>query len=143
MLGVSRFDGGVVGTKGQGIKHMVGEVVLTSNDVTQRSEKIKLGRVFVLTKMFSGFKESDNMFEALASLAELTAALKDKRKPLDFLVSTTSLWFKMMVIPESASRVLAGKLDSQMFIWFSQTCQVSLKRETIVQYLFSLLLDHP
>ena len=47
MLGVSRFDGGVVGTKGQGIKHMVGEVVLTSNDVTQRSEKIKLGRVFV------------------------------------------------------------------------------------------------
>ena len=78
MLGVSRFDGGIFGSKGQGIKHMVGEIVLTSNDVSQRSEKMKLGRVFVLKKMYSGFSEGDNMLEALVNLAELTRALKDK-----------------------------------------------------------------
>ena len=53
---------------------MVGEIVLTSNDVSQRSEKMKLGRVFVLKKMYSGFSESDNMLEALVNLAELIRA---------------------------------------------------------------------
>ena len=52
-MGVSRFDGGVIGSKGQGIRKMVGEVVLTSNDVSKRSDKMKLGRVFVLKKMFA------------------------------------------------------------------------------------------
>ena len=65
VLGVSRFDGGIIGSKGHGIKQLVGEIVLTSNDVSKRSEKIKLGRVFILLKMFPGYKESENMFEAL------------------------------------------------------------------------------
>ena len=125
VLGVSRFDGGIIGSKGQGIKHMVGEVVLTSNDVSRRSEKMKLGRVFVLTKMFSGFCESDNMLEALLELADLNAALKDESKPLDFLVTTTNLWFTMEKIPESLSKQLAGNQASQMLIWFAQTCQVN------------------
>ena len=124
MLGVSRFDGGIIGSKGQGIKHMVGEVVLTSNNVSRRSEKMKLGRVFVLPKMFSGFCESDNMLEALVELADLNSALKDESKPLDFLVTTTNLWFTMVKIPESLSKQLAGKEASQMLIWFAQTCQV-------------------
>ena len=124
MLGVSRFDGGIIGSKGQGIKHMVGEIILTSNDVSQRSEKMKLGRVFVLKKMYSGFSEGDNMLEALVNLAELTRALKDKKKPLDFLITTTNLWFKMVRIPEHLSSRLRGTEESQLMIWFSQTCQV-------------------
>ena len=71
ILAVSRFDGGIVGSKGQGIKQLVGEIVLTSNDISKRSEKIKLGRVFILLKMFPGFKESANMLEALIELANL------------------------------------------------------------------------
>ena len=124
-MGVSRFDGGVIGSKGQGIKKMVGEVVLTSNDVSKRSDKMKLGRVFVLKKMFAGYSEGDNMLEALVNLAELNEALKDLRKPIDFLVSTTSLWFKIVEVPESASKVLKGTQASQMLIWFAQTCQVT------------------
>ena len=124
-MGVSRFDGGVIGSKGQGIRKMVGEVVLTSNDVSKRSDKMKLGRVFVLKKMFAGYSEGDNMLEALVNLAELNEALKDPRKPIDFLVSTTSLWFKIVEVPESASKVLKGTQASQMLIWFAQTCQVT------------------
>ena len=124
MLGVSRFDGGIIGSKGQGIKHMVGEIVLTSNDVSQRSEKMKLGLVLVLKKMYSGFSEGDNMLEALVNLAELTRALKDKKKPLDFLITTTNLWFKMVRIPEHLSSRLRGTEESQLMIWFSKTCQV-------------------
>ena len=104
---------------------MVGEVVLTSNDVSKRSDKMKLGRVFVLKKMFAGYSEGDNMLEALVNLAELNEALKDPRKPIDFLVSTTSLWFKIVEVPESASKVLKGTQASQMLIWFAQTCQVT------------------
>jgi hypothetical protein len=122
---VSRFDGGVIGSKGQGIKKMVGEVVITSNDVSKRSEKMKLGRVFLL-KRFPGYSEGENMLEALVNLAELNDALKDPKKPLDFLVSTTSLWFKTVKVPESASNELKGKEASQMLIWFAQTCQVLL-----------------
>ena len=124
-MGVSRFDGVVIGSKGQGIRKMVGEVVLTSNDVSKRSDKMKLGRVFVLKKMFAGYSGGDNMFEALVNLAELNEALKDPRKPIDFLVSTTSLWFKIVEVPESASKVLKGTQASQMLIWFAQTCQVT------------------
>ena len=124
-MGVSRFDRGVIGSKGQGIKKMVGEVVLTNNDVSKRSDKMKLGRVFVLKKMFAGYSEGDNMLEALVNLAELNEALKDPRKPIDFLVSTTSLWFKIVEVPESASKVLKGTQASQMLIWFAQTCQVT------------------
>ena len=69
VLGVSRFDGGVIGSKGQGIKKMVGEVVLTSNDVSKRSEKMKLGRVFVLKKRFAGYSEGENMLEALGQFS--------------------------------------------------------------------------
>ena len=98
--------------------------MLTCNDVSRRSEKMKLGRVFVLTKMFSGFCESDNMLEALIELADLNSALKDESKPLDFLVTTTNLWFTMVKIPESLSKQLAGNEASQMLIWFAQTCQV-------------------
>lgn len=127
VLGVSRFDGGIIGSKGQGIKHMVGEIVLTSNDVNKRSEKMKLGRVFVLRKMFPGFAEGDNMLEALVNLAELTDALTDECKPLDFLVTTTSLWFKTVEVPESASKQLKGNQASQMLIWFAQTCQVKIR----------------
>ena len=116
---------GLIGSKGQGIRKMVGEVVLTSNDVNKRSDKMKLGRVFVLKKMFSGYSEGDNMLEALVNLAELNEALKDPRKPIDFLVSTTSLWFKIVEVPESASKVLKGTQASQMLIWFAQTCQVT------------------
>ena len=104
---------------------MVGEVVLTSNDVSKRSDNMKLGRVFVLKKMFAGYSEGDNMLEALVNLAELNEALKDPRKPIDFLVSTTSLWFKIVEVPESASKVLKGTQASQMLIWFAQTCQVT------------------
>ena len=64
------------------------------------------------------------MLEALVSLAELNEALKDKNKPLDFLVATTALWFKIVKIPESASKALKGKEASQMLVWFGQTCQV-------------------
>ena len=124
-MGVSRFDGGVIGSKGQGIRKMVGEVVLTSNDVSKRSDKMKLGRVFVLKKMFAGYSEGDNMLEALVNLAELNEALKDPRKPIDFLVSTTSLWFKIVEVPESASKVLKGTQASQMLIWFAHTFQVT------------------
>ena len=99
-------------------------MVLTSNDVSKRAEKIKFGRVFVLKKMFAGYSEGENMMEALVNLAELNGALKDPSKPLDFLVSTTSLWFRIVEIPESASKVLKGKEASQMLIWFAQTCQV-------------------
>ena len=126
VLGVSRFDGGVIGSKGQGIKKMVGEVVLTSNDVSKRSEKMKLGRVFVLKKRFAGYSEGENMLEALVNLAELNEALKDPRKPMDFMVSTTSLWFRTVKVPESESNILKGKEASQMLIWFAQTCQVLL-----------------
>ena len=123
---MSRFDGGAIGNKGQGIKDMVGEVVLTSNDMSQRSEKMKLGRVFVLKKMFAGYSEGENMLEALVNLADMNEALKDKRKPLDFLVATTYLWFKTFTIPETASKLLEGKAASQMLVWFAQTCQVKL-----------------
>ena len=126
VLGVSRFDGGVIGSKGQGIKKMVGEVVLTSNDVSKRSEKMKLGRVFVLKKRFAGYSEGENMLEALVNLAELNEALKDPRKPMDLMVSSTSLWFRTVKVPESASNILKGKEASQMLIWFAQTCQVLL-----------------
>ena len=125
VLGVSRFDGGVIGSKGQGIKKMV-VVVLTSNDVSKRSEKMELGRVFVLKKRFAGYSEGENMLEALVNLAELNEALKDPRKPMDFMVSTTSLWFRTVKVPESASNILKGKEASQMLIWFAQTCQVLL-----------------
>ena len=120
---MARFDGGVIGSKGQGIKQMVGEVVLSSNDVTRRSEKVKLGRVFLLLKMFSGFQERDNMLEALMDLTELNQALTDKSQPLDYLASTTSFWFKNMDIPSNLSSQLAGRRTSQMMIWFAKTCQ--------------------
>ena len=120
---------------------MVGEVVLTSNDVSKRSEKMKLGRVFVLMKMFPGFCESNNMLEALVDLADLTEALKEESKPLDFLVTTTNLWFKMVEIPENLSKQLAGKQASQMLIWFAQTCQVKDKRAKHDRFIFPFRLS--
>ena len=125
-MGVSRFDGGVIGSKGQGLKQMVWEVVLSSKDVSKRPEKIKLGRVFVLLKMFAGFEERDNMLEALLDLAQLIEALTDLSKPLDYMASTISYWFKKVDIPEHLSRQLAGNQTSQMMLWFAQTCQVLL-----------------
>lgn len=70
---------------------MVGEVVLTSNDVSKRSEKMKLGRVYVLKKMFAGYSEGDNMIEALVNLAEMNEALKDPGKP-----SPWTSWFPQL-----------------------------------------------
>ena len=120
----------------------VGEVVLTTNDVTKRSDKMKMGRVVVLMKMYTGFIESNNMMDALFTLAELTEALRDDGKvwalqlsltcihqvqfqPLDFLVTTTYLWFEKVKVPDSCkSTLLSGKETTRMFLWFSQTCQV-------------------
>ena len=104
----------------------VGEVVLTSNEVKKRSEKMKVGRVVVQMKMFPGFTEGDNMLDALVNLSELTEALKEEGQPLDFLITTTRLWFQMVPVPNDCkSQLLAGKEASQMLIWFSKTCQVT------------------
>ena len=65
-----------MGNKGQGIRKMVGEIVLTSNDVSERSEKMKIGRVFVLKKMFAGYSEGDNMLEALGESSKFKISRK-------------------------------------------------------------------
>lgn len=52
----------------------------------ERSEKMKLGRVVVLKKMFPGFTEGTNMLDALVNLAELNAALKDEKKVNFFVI---------------------------------------------------------
>ena len=69
----------------------VGEVVLTTNDVTKRSDKMRMGRVVVLMKMYSGFIESNNMMDALFTLAELTEALRDDGKVWALQLSLTCI----------------------------------------------------
>ena len=58
----------------------VGEIARTSNDVRERSGKMKLGRLVALMKMFAGFLQSDIMLDGLVTLAELTEALMDEGK---------------------------------------------------------------
>ena len=80
-------------------------------------------------KLFWQGSEFEWLF--LVNLAKITELLNDKRKPLDFLVQTTSLWFKKVSIPESASKILNGKEESQIMVWFAQTCQVGILSVTL------------
>jgi hypothetical protein len=97
---VSRFEGGIIGSKAHGVQDLVccrkiyllhvkiiilqvGEIVLTSNDLRVRADKMKMGRIAIIVKEHAGYEEGNNMFMALKALAELTEALKSDRKVLN------------------------------------------------------------
>ena len=58
----------------------MGEICLTSNDMSMRAEKMKTGRVACLVKMFPGHLENPNMRMELKSLAALNEAMQDEKK---------------------------------------------------------------
>ena len=60
----------------------MGEIVLTSNDLRVRTEKMRMGRIAIILKENAGYEEGNNMFVALKNLAELNESLKDIRKVL-------------------------------------------------------------
>ena len=64
--------------------------MLTSNDMSVRATKMKLGRIAIIVKEHAGFEESENMYRALKDLAELTKALKTNRKVTELLITCFS-----------------------------------------------------
>ena len=60
----------------------VGDIVLTSNDLRVRTEKMKMSRIAIIVKEHAGYEEGNNMFVALKNLADLNESLKDIRKVL-------------------------------------------------------------
>ena len=58
----------------------VGELIMTTNDMHARSDRLKMGRVEVFNKMFPGYVESSNVLDALEDLEDLNDAHKDTRK---------------------------------------------------------------
>jgi hypothetical protein len=53
---------------------------MTTNDVHARSDRLKMGRVEVFNKMFTGHVESENVLDALEDLEDLNDAHKDFEK---------------------------------------------------------------
>ena len=49
---------------------------MTTNDVHARADRIKMGRVEVINKMFPGYVESENVLDALDELEDLNDAHK-------------------------------------------------------------------
>ena len=54
--------------------------MLTSNVTKERADKMKMGRVYVVNKMFAGYEEEPNPLDALNKLEALNEALKDENK---------------------------------------------------------------
>ena len=52
----------------------MGELVLTSNLDTERTDKMKQGRIQVISKAHAGYQEEPNSLQALDALAELNEA---------------------------------------------------------------------
>lgn len=46
----------------------MGEIVLTSNDLRVRTEKMRMGRIAIILKENAGYEEGNNMFVALKIL---------------------------------------------------------------------------
>ena len=120
----------------------VGELIMTTNDMHARSDRLKMGRVEVFNKIFPGYVESSNVLDALEDLEDLNDAHKDTRKvdikhlmidhsipfqPLDFLVWTISLWFKEVDRPEGLQSEIKSTKTTQMKVWFAMTIQVIIK----------------
>ena len=53
---------------------------MTTNDVHARADRLKMGRVEVFNKMFTGHVESENVLDALEDLEDLNDAHKDFEK---------------------------------------------------------------
>lgn len=68
----------------------MGELVLTSNLDTERTDKMKQGRIQVIRKAHAGYQEEPNSLQALDALAELNEALTDPKKV--YLTITAIVW---------------------------------------------------
>ena len=70
-----------------------GGIVLTSNDLRVRPDKMKMGRIAIILKEHAGYTEGSNMFVALKNLAELNEALKDDHKVLKIDVVLVMMFY--------------------------------------------------
>ena len=52
----------------------VGELIMTTNDVHARSDRVKTGRMELLMKMYTGYTEPENVLDALEGLEALNSA---------------------------------------------------------------------
>ena len=53
---------------------------MTTNDVHAREDRLKMGRLELLMKMFTGYQEPDNVLDALEELENLNNAHNDIHK---------------------------------------------------------------
>ena len=58
----------------------VGELIMTTNDVNARSDRVKTGRMELLMKMFTGYTEPENVLDALEGLEALNKAHNSMEK---------------------------------------------------------------
>ena len=91
---------------------------MTTNDLEARPDRLKMGRVEVLNKMFPGHVESDNVLEALGELTALNDAHKDVRKVMIII------WFPSYVFINYVSIVFVCQSDSVERLAFCATALV-------------------
>ena len=65
------------------VRLQVGELIMTTNDVHARSDRMKTGRLELLMKMFPGYEEPGNVLDALEELEALNNAHNDVKKVQD------------------------------------------------------------
>ena len=58
----------------------VGELIMTTNDVHARPDRLKTGRLELLMKMYPGYEEPENVMDALEELEMLNIAHNDVDK---------------------------------------------------------------
>ena len=58
----------------------IGELVLSTNLVTARSDRMSKGRLWVISKKYRGYEASNGTFRELEDLAEIHEVMQDTNK---------------------------------------------------------------